>query len=209
MSVAAALALTLGLFWPGSANAQLSCANGQPPVTGLSGVPSCPDSNTTALMLNGAVYRQTPEIYATEGPIYDIDVPNQEVHVMGKVLKIPVRVDYGGFVGTEMNISGSGIRGNDSEARSEMDARNIDRMLDTNAVFRDAAGGLQGNADQTGAVRSVFSSDTSAAKDPTADARINANYKAIVEACYSRHQDFLPADFLDRALGTDGLREPP
>jgi hypothetical protein len=209
MSVAAALTLTLSLLWPGAANAQLSCANGQPPVTGLSGVPSCPDSNTTALMLNGAVYRQTPEIYATEGPIYDIDAANQEVHVMGKVLKIPVRIDYGGFVGSELNISGSGIRGRDSEARSEMDARNIDRMLDTNAVFRDAAGGAEGNDDQTGAVRSVFSSDTSLANDPAADARINANYKNIVEACHSRHAAFLPADFLDRALGVDRLREPP
>jgi len=128
---------------------------------------------------------------------------------MGKVLKIPVRIDYGGFVGSELNISGSGIRGRDSEARSEMDARNIDRMLDTNAVFRDAAGGAEGKADQTGAVRSVFSADTSRAKDPVADAKINANYKAIVEACYTRHAAFLPADFLERALGADGLREPP
>ncbi|HIL98437.1 MAG TPA: hypothetical protein EYG51_21390, partial [Pseudomonadales bacterium] len=49
MTVAAAL--TLSLLWPGVANAQLSCANGQPPVTGLSGVPSCPDANTTAEMV--------------------------------------------------------------------------------------------------------------------------------------------------------------
>ncbi|HIF97526.1 MAG TPA: hypothetical protein EYQ54_10960, partial [Myxococcales bacterium] len=160
MSVSAAL--TLSLLWPGAANAQLSCANGQPPVTGLSGVPSCPDPNTTAVMLDGSVYRQTPEIYATEGPIYDIDVANQEVHVMGKVLKIPVVVNYGGFTGTTLNISGSGIRGNDSEARSEMDAENIDRMLDNNAVFRDVA------VDQTGAIRSVFSGDISLAKDPIA-----------------------------------------
>jgi hypothetical protein len=93
MSVAAALALTMGLFWPGAANAQLSCANGEPPVTGLSGVPSCPDANTTAVMVDGSVYRQTAEIYATEGPIYEIDAANQEVHVMGKVLKIPVVVN--------------------------------------------------------------------------------------------------------------------
>ncbi|MEO2196956.1 MAG: hypothetical protein ABGY72_12805, partial [bacterium] len=158
---------------------------------------------------DGSIYRQTPEIYATEGPIYDIDVANQEVHVMGKVLKIPVVVNYGGFAGTTMNISGSGIRGNDSEARSEMDAENIDRMLDTNAVFRDAAGGLNGMPDQTGAIRSVFSSDTSLAKDSVADAKINANYRNIVKACYSRHAAFLPANFLERALGADGLREPP
>ena len=74
MSVAAAL--TLSLLWTGVANAQLSCANGQPPVTGLSGVPSCADDQTTALMVDGSVYRQTPEIYATEGPIYEIDVAN-------------------------------------------------------------------------------------------------------------------------------------
>ncbi|HIF99684.1 MAG TPA: hypothetical protein EYQ54_22120, partial [Myxococcales bacterium] len=209
MSVAAALTLSLSLLWPSTADAQLSCANGQPPVTGLSGVPSCPDANTTAEMVDGSIYRQTPEIYATEGPIYDIDVANQEVHVMGKVLKIPVVVNYGGLTGTTLNISGSGIRGNDSEARSEMDAANIDRMLDNNAVFRDAAGGANGNPDQTGAIRSVFSGDISLAKDPVADAQINANYKAIVEACYPRHAAFLPADFLARALGADGLREPP
>ena len=38
MSVATAVALllTLGLFLPSASSAQLSCANGQPPVTGLS-----------------------------------------------------------------------------------------------------------------------------------------------------------------------------
>ncbi len=57
MSAAAALALALILLWPGVASARLSCANGQPPVAGLSGVPSCPDANTTAEMVDGSVYR--------------------------------------------------------------------------------------------------------------------------------------------------------
>ena len=200
MSVAASL--TVGLFWPGAANAQLSCANGEPPVTGLSGVPSCPNPNTTALMVDGSLYRQTPEIYATEGPIYGIDTANQEVHVMGKVLKIPVVVNYGGFAGTTMIISGSSILGNDGEARSEMDAENIDRMLDVNAVGRDVA------FDQTGAVRSVFGTGLSESRDPTTHATLAANYRNIVEACYPRHADFLPADFLERAIGVDGNRYP-
>jgi hypothetical protein len=200
MSVAAALALVL--FWPGTANAQLSCANGEPPVTGLSGVPSCPDANTTAVMLDGSVYRQTAEIYATEGPIYEVDAVNQEVHVMGKVLKIPVVVNYGGLAGTTMNISGSSILGNDGEARSEMDAENIDRMQDVNAVGRDVA------VDQTGAVRSVFGAGLSASLDPTTHATLAANYRNIVEACYPRHANFLPANFLELAIGADGNRYP-
>jgi len=158
------------------AQAQIICPAPGVKVFGLSGVPSCVNPNTSATLIDGTLIHQLAEIYATEGPIWKInasDAPRKaEVTVVGKVLTIPDTFSIGGAPqgSVTMTIFGSSILGNDGEARSEMDAQNLDRMFDVNATGRDRclAGGVRDESHpqagkncspiQNGAVRSVFSS---------------------------------------------------
>ena len=195
------------------AQAQIICPAPGVKVFGLSGVPSCVNPNTSARLIDGTLIHQLAEIYATEGPIWKInasDAPlKAEVTVVGKVLTIPDTFSIGGAPqgSVTMTIFGSSILGNDGEARSEMDAQNLDRMFDVNATGRDRclAGGVRdlshpvgGHCSpiQNGAVRSVFSSVESLARDPAQHQVMVNNYFRTVAQVYGFHKEMLPATFL-------------
>ena len=211
------------------AQAQIICPAPGVKVFGLSGVPSCVNPNTSARLIDGTLIHQLAEIYATEGPIWKInasDAPRKaEVTVVGKVLTIPDTFSIGGAPqgSVTMTIFGSSILGNDGEARSEMDAQNLDRMLDVNATGRDRclAGGVRdlshpvgGHCSpiQNGAVRSVFSSVESLARDPAQHQVMVNNYFRTVAQVYDFHKDMLPATFLSdvgfgRGTGVDNVTD--
>ena len=152
---------------------------------------------TTATLLDGTVLtiKQPLELFATEGPIWDVDVANQTITVTGKTLTFPLTID-----GVELLISGSSVLGQDGEAATGIGAANFDRLLDTNATTRDAS------PERLGPTRSIFSSTESGRTDPTApvtrsaaaQAQIEQNYFDILQACYATHNPaLLPPNFLD------------
>jgi hypothetical protein len=166
---------------------------------------------STAVMLDGTVLTQKiPEsLFATEGPIFDLDLANQGIVVTGKKVTIPATVN-----GEPLLISGSSVLGQDGEALTGIGATDFDRLNDANAMVRDvdtAAVGENLGPRRLGPTRSVFSSQEarrSAAdapgllRDNVAQAAIEQNYFQTVQQCYEANAGALPADFLSRA----GLR---
>ena len=70
------------------------------------------------------------EFFATEGPIWNLDVPNRGIAVTGKVITIPYTVN-----GTELFIFGSSVLGQDGEARTGIGAFNFASLADSNATM--------------------------------------------------------------------------
>lgn len=164
----------------------------------------------TAVMLDGRVLtlKVPASPFATEGPIWNLDLANQGIFVTGKKVTIPATVN-----GTPLMIAGSSVLGQDGEAGTGIGAADFDRLLDGHAVRRDRDAAVIGDdlgPRRLGAARSLFSTSearrpagtTTLVRDPEAQALIEQNYFQIVKEAYQVHAAVLPADFLDRA----GLR---
>ena len=167
-----------------------------------------------AVMLNGTVLTQKVPVslFATEGPIWNLDLANQGIVVTGKTVTIPATVD-----GTPLLISGSSVIGQDGEALTGIGAADFERLTDTQAIGVDRDAALVSEnlgPRRLGAVRSIFSTsearraapaNSGLVRDPEAQALIEQNYFAIAKQCYEANAVALPADFLDRAgfRGTD------
>ena len=192
-----ALAALCSLGWTASAQVQPTPPTPPNTVTGQ-----------IAVMLDGRILRQKAplSLFATEGPIWNLDLANQGIFVTGKKVTIPATVN-----GTPLLISGSSVLGQDGEAHTGIGAADFERLADTHAIGfdRDLAtvSGTLGPR-RLGATRSVFSTSearraTASApgllRDPVAQAAIEQNYFQIVQQCYQANAAALPADFLDRA----------
>jgi len=159
-------------------------------------------------MLDGRVLTQKVPLspFATEGPIWNLDLANQGIVVTGKKITIPATVN-----GTPLFIFGSSVIGQDGEAGTGIGAADFDRLADVNAIGRDRNFSVVSTnlgTRRLGAARSLFSTsearrDTASApgllRDPVAQAAIQANYFQIVQQCYQANAAALPANFLDRA----------
>ena len=171
-------------------------------------------SAQTAVMLDGRVLTQKVplSLFATEGPIWNLDIANQGIFVTGKKITIPATVN-----GTPLLISGSSVIGQDGEALTGIGAQDFERLADTHAIGFDRDPSVVSTnlgPRRLGATRSIFSTSearrASASapgllRDPAAQAAIEQNYFQIVEQCYQANAAALPADFLDRVgfRGTD------
>lgn len=164
----------------------------------------------TAVMLDGRVLTlKVPAApFATEGPIWNLDLANQGIFVVGKKVTIANTVN-----GTPLQITGSSVLGQDGEAATGVGAADFDRLLDSHAIRRDRDTAVVADdlgPRRLGAARSLFSTiearrpagTTTLVRDPEAQALIEQNYFKIVKEAYQAHAATLPADFLDRA----GLR---
>lgn len=162
-------------------------------------------SAQTAVMLDGRVLTQKVplSLFATEGPIWNLDLANQGIIVTGRKVTIPATVN-----GQPLQIAGSSVLSGDGHGVG-IGAANFSALLDSNAIGRDrdlklASSGL--GTLRLGAVRSVFSTAearrssgiASVLREPKAQTQIEQNYFQIVERCYQPHAAVLPADFLDR-----------
>ena len=149
-----------------------------------------------ATLLNGQILTPTAELFATEGPMWDIGLATQQITVVGKTLTIADTID-----GAQLLISGSSVLGQDGEAATGISAASFDRLSDRNAIGRDVT------EERCGAARSIFSTSEARRtdappdldRDPVAQAQIEANYFAMVRAAYPDHAGALPTDFLQRA----------
>ena len=166
---------------------------------------------STAVLLDGTVLTQKIPLspFATEGPIWDLDLANQGIVVTGKTVTIANTVN-----GEPLLITGSSVLGQDGEALTGIGATDFDRLSDANAMFRDvdtAAVGENLGPRRLGPTRSIFSPTEgrrNAAdapgllRDSVTQAAIEQNFFQIAQLCYEANADALPADFLNRA----GLR---
>lgn len=163
-------------------------------------------SAQTAVMLDGRVLTQKIplSIFATEGPIWNLDLANQGIVVTGRTVTIPATVN-----GQPLLIDGSSVLSGDGDGVG-IGASNFNALLDSNAIGRDrdlnvVSSGL--GPRRLGAVRSIFgtsearrpASSAGIVREPQAQTLIEQNYLRIVEQCYQAHAAVLPADFLDRA----------
>ncbi len=164
-----------------------------------------------ATMLDGTILtrKQPIEPFATEGPMWDVDVAAQTITVVGKTLTFPLTLHGATYAitGEELFINGSSVLSNDGEAHIGISAQNFDRLLDVNAVSRDSAPHHPFNT-QTGPPRSVFSTMESKLRDGTSHAEIEQNYFDYLQSCYAVHAALLPADFLAKA-GVRGTKKNP
>ncbi len=172
--------------------------------------PTTPGAST-AVLLDGTVLTQKIPLspFATEGPIWDLDLANQGIVVTGKTVTIANTVN-----GEPLLITGSSVLGQDGEALTGIGAADFDRLNDANAMVRDvdtAAVGENLGPRRLGPTRSIFSPTEgrrNAAdapgllRDSVAQAAIEQNFFQIAQLCYEANADALPADFLNRA----GLR---
>ena len=166
---------------------------------------------STAVLLDGTVLTQKIPLspFATEGPIWDLDLANQGIVVTGKTVTIANTVN-----GEPLLITGSSVLGQDGEALTGIGATDFDRLNDANAMVRDvdtAAVGENLGPRRLGPTRSIFSPTEgrrNAAdapgllRDSVTQAAIEQNFFQIAQLCYEANADALPADFLNRA----GLR---
>jgi hypothetical protein len=171
-------------------------------------------SAQTAVMLDGRVLTQKVplSLFATEGPIWNLDLATQGIFVTGKKITIPATVN-----GTPLLISGSSVIGQDGEAHTGIGAADFERLADTRAIGLDrdlSVVSTNLGPHRLGATRSVFSTSEARRaaadapgllRDRPAQAEIEQNYFEIVKQCYEANAAALPADFLDRVgfRGTD------
>lgn len=170
-------------------------------------------SAQTAVMLDGRVLTQKVPAspFATEGPIWNLDLANQGIIVTGRKITIPATID-----GTPLYISGSSALGKDGEAHTGIGAANFRQLADIRAIGDDRNLDLVSphlGPKRLGATRSIFSTSEGRRtpfiargrgllRNNASQAAIEQNYFKIVQQCYQPHAAALPADFLDRA----GLR---
>jgi hypothetical protein len=162
-------------------------------------------------MLDGTVLTQKIplSVFATEGPIWNLDLANQGIVVTGKTVTIANTVN-----GEPLLITGSSVLGQDGEALTGIGATDFDRLNDANAMVRDVDTAVVGEnlgPRRLGPTRSIFSPTEgrrNAAdapgllRDSVTQAAIEQNFFQIAQLCYEANADALPADFLNRA----GLR---
>lgn len=177
-------------------------------------IPPTPPNFATgqiAVMLDGRVLTQKEPLsfFATEGPIWNLDLENQGISVTGKMITIPATLN-----GEPLLISGSSVAGKDGEAATGIGATDFVRLADTHAIGFDrdpSALSTKLGPQRLGAVRSIFStlearrskvSDPTLLRDALAQTAIEQNYFKIVQQCHASNAAALPADFLDKA----GLR---
>jgi hypothetical protein len=152
---------------------------------------------TTATLIDGTILniKQPLELFATEGPVWDLDTDSASFTAMGQRVTIPSTVD-----GVSVGLGGTSFLAADGTP-TVITAETIDRLLDQNATLRDIGGS------RLGAARSLFSTvenrrtDAQApvTRNPDAELLMESNYFSYLQACYPAHAAFLPADYLHRA----------
>lgn len=175
------------------------------PIVGFCSIASAQASQ--AVLADGRVLTQILpiKIFATEGPMWNLDLANQGIYVTGRKITIPATLD-----GVPYYIAGSSVFGGDGTAATGIGGSNFHKILDSSAIGEDRDFTREGDflgPRRLGAARSLFntgearrvSDSPDLVRSPLAQQQIEQNYFQMVQACYAVHDDVLPPDFLDRA----------
>jgi hypothetical protein len=163
----------------------------------------------SAVLHDGTVVIQKVpvELFATEGPIWDIDVANRRIRVTGRYVTIPATLN-----GMPWELGGTEVIDGEGNSLGPITADNMDRLLDSRAALKDRVfetacpdcGPLR-----LGPIRSIFSTSearTQAVDDgpealdrmPEIQRIIEDNYFFLARNIYLKHAGTLPIEWLGR-----------
>lgn len=163
----------------------------------------------SAVLHDGTVVIQKVpvELFATEGPIWDIDVANRRIRVTGRYITIPASLN-----GMPWTLEGTEVIDGEGNSLGPITAANMDRLLDSRAALKDRVfetacpdcGPLR-----LGPIRSIFSTSearTQAVDDgpealdrmPEIQRIIEDNYFFLARNIYLKHSSVLPIEWLGR-----------
>jgi hypothetical protein len=163
----------------------------------------------SAVLHDGTVVIQKVpvQLFATEGPIWDIDVANRRIRVTGRYITIPASSN-----GMPWELDGTEIIDGEGNSLGPITAANMDRLLDSRAALKDRVfetacpdcGPLR-----LGPIRSIFSTSearTQAVDDgpealdrmPEIQRIIEDNYFFLARNIYLKHSSVLPIEWLGR-----------
>lgn len=158
-----------------------------------------------AVLSNGTVLQQKVpvEIWATEAPIWDIDISARTISAIGQVVTVPASIN-----GVPFTIEGTEIIDSSGIPLGPISASQFDRLSDTFAISRDrvmVAPCPDCGPWRAGPVRSIFSTSEARTfavgvldRDPATQRAIEDNFFRIGLNCFMAHRKTLPADFLGR-----------
>ena len=163
----------------------------------------------SAVLHDGTVVIQKVpvQLFATEGPIWDIDVANRRIRVTGRYITIPATLN-----GMPWELGGTEVIDGEGNSLGPITADNMDRLLDSRAALKDRVfetacpdcGPLR-----LGPIRSIFSTSearTQAVDDgpealdrmPEIQRIIEDNYFFLARNIYLKHAGTLPIEWLGR-----------
>jgi len=147
------------------------------------------------------------EIYATEGPIWDINVADRTLRVTGRYVTIPATIN-----GVPFEIEGTEVHDADGNSLGPLNALNFERITDLRAAGEDrmlhpacaSCGPLR-----IGPTRSIFSTSEARGEPvydgsdnldriPVVQRSIEDNYFFIARNIFNRHAGVLPLSWLGR-----------
>ena len=136
------------------------------------------------------------EIFLTEGPIWDIDIPGRTLTAVGQVIHIPASID-----GVPFTLSGTEKLSPNGATLGTITVADFDRLSDINAVTRDTvttSAGPDAGPYRLGPVRSIFSTSEARSnvvgaldRSPATQRVIEDNYFRILINLFNFHQSVL------------------
>ena len=143
------------------------------------------------------------EIFLTEGPIWDMDIPGRTLTAVGQVIHIPASIN-----GVPFTLSGTEKLSPNGATLGTITVTDVDRLSDINATGRDvvtSSAGPDAGPYRLGAVRSILSTSEARSnvvgaldRSPATQRVIEDNYFRILINLFNFHQSVLPAEFLGR-----------
>ena len=143
------------------------------------------------------------EMFLTEGPIWDMDIPGRTLTAVGQVIHIPASIN-----GVPFTLSGTEKLSPNGATLGTITVADFDRLSDINATGRDvvtSSAGPDAGPYRLGAVRSILSTSEARSnvvgaldRSPATQRVIEDNYFRILINLFNFHQSVLPAEFLGR-----------
>jgi hypothetical protein len=162
-------------------------------------------ASAQVVLFNGTpITQKLPvEMFLTEGPIWDLDIPGRTLTAVGQVIHIPASID-----GVPFTLSGTEKLSPNGATLGTITVTDFDRLSDINATGRDvvtSSAGPDAGPYRLGAVRSILSTSEARSnvvgaldRSPATQRVIEDNYFRILINLFNVHQSVLPAEFLGR-----------
>lgn len=162
-------------------------------------------ASAQVVLFNGTpITQKLPvEMFLTEGPIWDMDIPGRTLTAVGQVIHIPASID-----GVPFTLSGTEKLSPNGATLGTITVADFDRLSDINATGRDvvtSSAGPDAGPYRLGAVRSILSTSEARSnvvgaldRSPATQRVIEDNYFRILINLFNVHQSVLPAEFLGR-----------
>lgn len=162
-------------------------------------------ASAQVVLFNGTpITQKLPvEMFLTEGPIWDMDIPGRTLTAVGQVIHIPASIN-----GVPFTLSGTEKLSPNGATLGTITVTDFDRLSDINATGRDvvtSSAGPDAGPYRLGAVRSILSTSEARSnvvgaldRSPATQRVIEDNYFRILINLFNVHQSVLPAEFLGR-----------